>query len=129
VALMRDRLGAVLRVRRIQEDVERARVAAAAAEEARAAADVATRTERVRTGPTDRTLVELAWLALDRARLDRATHASVLEARRAEWAVAAQRVKGLERLVDRRAEELRREEARKSLALADDLVAARGAGR
>lgn len=126
---MRDRLDAVLRVRRVQEDVERARVAAAAADEARAAAALDARTERVRTGPADRTLVELAWLALDRARLDRAAYASVLDARRADWAVAAQRVKGLERLVDRRAEEARRDEARRSLAVADDLVTARRARR
>lgn len=120
-----DRLAAVLRVRRVQEQVAAGRLAVAEAERRRA---VATRDERraeISAPHRHRQVVELAWAGADRAAvaLVAADHAAAAE--RTTWTAAAQRVKGLERLDERLREEQRTAELRRQATVLDDLVTTR----
>lgn len=123
--MRRDRLATVLRVRRVQEQAAAARTAVAEAERRAAAVRVADRRADVAVPRADRHVVELAWQAVDRAAVAHAAAVVVADGERAQWADAARRVKGLERLDERLQTEARLEEQRRLGATLDDLVTTR----
>jgi len=131
------RLEQVLRVRRIQEDQAKAAVVGARRDVALAAEVVETRLAAYRghqgvLGPVsqarfaaDRAMHELRADAVDVAR-EREHHlAGVVEIRVGELSQAAQRVKGLERLDERRREDYAVELGRDTDREADDVITAR----
>ncbi len=122
-----DRMGAVLRIREVQEDIaaatrQRAELAVAQ-EEARFNA----RQADVRRPWTDRALVELAFEAADRAKGSLATAETVADQHRLAHLEAVRAAKAIAKLVDRRRIEARREEARDQAAELDDLASIRHA--
>ncbi len=136
----RFRLEQVLRVRRIQEDRERAALLAAnrAAHEAAMRVEASLAEYRTRSFPEGAQTYEAferALFMLDTAasavELSRRAHRdalAVVEQRRAEWIEARRRVQALERLEERRRAEHELENRRAEDRLVDDLVVARHAG-
>jgi hypothetical protein len=117
-----DRLAAVRRVRKVQEDV--AAGVRQRAEQARAVeeARVAARTADVTAPWPDRALVELSWSALDRAEASLGDATVVAGERKAEHIAAVQRTRAMDRLVERRRTEANAEALRKAAVTMDDLA-------
>jgi flagellar export protein FliJ len=110
----RFRLATVLRVRKIQEDAERGRLALARADVERAALHAHHQTTQYEHGAQRAPLAGAAETFIDsRLHVDRLVHAVVasrsdvasaevvVEDRRVDWSVAAQRVSALDRLRER----------------------------
>lgn len=123
----RNRLDSVLKVRRVQEQQAAGRLAAAEAASRQARETLVARQADIAAPWPDRALVELAWAAADRAgAVADARHAEAGE-KRADWSVAARRVKALERLDARRRAAADAEERRRQAATLDDIVNGRSA--
>ena len=110
----RFRLATVLRVRQLQEDAERGRLALARAGALRATSHSAAQTDRYREGSAGAVLpgstdafigtrghVDRLANAVVSANGDLAAAEVVVDERRLDWSVAAQRVAALDRLRDR----------------------------
>ncbi len=137
----RFRLEKVLRVRRLQEEQQRARVLEARAEADRAGAAVEEAVERYRVAAhahgrmsaeelrRHQQLHELQAMAVQAARQHEAAALDLLAVRVAGWQEADVRVKVLERLDARRRAEHALEAQREAERTVDDLVTARLARR
>lgn len=121
----RDRLTSVLRIRTLQQDLAASARRQAEQVVAEQQARFVARQADLRTPWTDRALVELAFSAADRAAAGLAAAAAVADERRSDHLAAVQRARAIERLVERRRAEEARDEARKAVAVLDDLVATR----
>ncbi len=128
-------LAAVLRIRRIQEEIAAADVATNRARTWRAFSDHARREALLDGRPAPGTEESSRWLASIAANLALAAdaHAARLALLAAEdetaaavdsWSRAATAVKGIEHLADRYDEEVRREQARREQRAADDRAGA-----
>lgn len=128
-------LAAVLRIRRIQEDIARGDVAAARARTWRAFSEHARREAELDGRPAPGTAESSLWLAAVAGNLALAAdaHAARLALLSSEeetaaalesWGRAAIAVKGIEHLADRHADELRQEQLRAEQRTADDRAGA-----
>jgi flagellar export protein FliJ len=135
------RLDPVLRVRRIEEDLAVAALAASQRDAAAAEARLARRLESYRSRPRPAAVQSLVAFAADRALAETAA-ASVVAAgvarrdalervdeRRHAWSAAAARVSALERLDERKREDHAHEAQREADLEVDDLVTSRRRSR
>jgi flagellar export protein FliJ len=128
-------LATVLRVRRIQEDAAKAKVAEAQTAVRRAASDFARREALVAGRPTPGSAQSSQWLAATAANLAMAADAfaarRIVMAReddatdaRHDWSKAAMAHEGVERLAEMHAEQVRREQEATAQRAADDRAGA-----
>lgn len=137
------RLETVRRVRRTREELAKSALAKANGDVQRAIAAVESKLEAYeqhsstssRLGTTgvdafmkQRYFNELAGRAVVAARIDQQAVEQQADIRRSEWSTAAQQVKALDRLDDRRRQEHRVEADREVDKIVDDIIVARAAG-